>query len=84
VVAQQHADRRVDDLAGDAVALLVGAARAADQPERCSSSKRRGAFRSAVGTPAEDSGPTEIGFMPGMTKMSPLDSVCTRCGASSR
>ena len=88
VVAEHHADGRVDDLGGDAVAVLVGHAAPRD-PSRRGAARRTS--RRARGSPRPACRPRRRGpsapgvFMPSMTNTSPTPSPpSTICGALSR
>ena len=63
VVAEHHADRRVDDLAGHAVAVLLGRRASGSQPPRCRSSKSTpSTVISSAGLPAAATRPIGTGL----------------------
>ena len=87
VVAEQHADRRVDHLGAHAVAVLVGRGAPRDPTRRGAAPSNRAPniVSSSAGLPAAATRPIGIGLsMPSMTNRSPRFGSWTMRGARSR
>mgnify|MGYP003693939609 CR=1 FL=1 len=87
MVADHHADRRIDDLGSDAVPVLVGQPRLWGPSRRDAGPRisRRPCAESLGGMPAAATRPSGTGaFMPSTTKVSPMPSLWTERAAHGR